>query len=79
MYGSPEMFASIKNLYNWKRGHGKEFATVFHNRLEEMGHADAEQLDEDRRRYSHYFHEISALLDCGVVDEKFLKALVTPD
>ncbi len=28
---------------------------------------------------SHYFHQIKALLDCGVVDENFVKKLVKSD
>ena len=78
-YSSPEMFESIKNLYDWKRGHGTDFATVFGNRLRDRGHADAVRLDGDRRRVSHYFHQIRALLDCGVVNENFVKKLVKSD
>ena len=78
-YSSDEMFESVKKLHNWKRGQGTEFAKVFANRLKERGHTDAEQLDGDRRRVSHYFHQIRALLDCGVVNENFVKELVKPD
>jgi len=75
-YGSEKMFESIKKLHDWRRGHGEKFAEVFGSRLKEKGHTDAEQLDGDRRRVSHFFHQIRAMLDCEVVDENFVKKLI---
>ncbi len=36
-----------------------------------------EQIDKDRRRYSHHFHKIRLLLDSGVVSESFVKKVVS--
>ena len=55
------------------------FAAVFVNRLRDRGHTDAERLNGDRRRVSHYFHQISAMLDCGAVDTDFIKKLIKKD
>ena len=77
-YSSSDMGESIKRLHNWRRKHPQDFAQLFGKGLREPNNI-TEQLDKDRRRVSHYFHQISAMLDCGVVDENFVKKLVKPD
>ncbi len=77
-YSSSDMGESVKRLHDWKRKHPQDFAELFEKGLREPNNI-TEQLDEDRRRVSHYFHQIRVMLDCGVVDEKFLKKLIKPD
>jgi len=77
-YSSSDMGESVKRLHNWRKQHPQDFAQLFEKGLREPNNI-TEQLDEDRRRVSHYFHQIRAMLDCGVVDEKFVKKLVKPD
>ena len=80
-YSSPEMFESVKRLHDFKRKWEPEFGKIFQQLLENKKHDPkyTAQVDADRRRVSHYFHQISAMLDCGVIDEDFVKKLVKPD
>lgn len=81
-YGSEEMGESIKRLHAFKRKYGEGFADIFSvllNKPEKEMRTYAKQLDSDRRRVSHYFHQINSLLGCGVVNENFVKKLVKPD
>jgi len=75
-YSSREMMKGIENLHAWKRRHGTNFAKKFREKLDK---GEAKQLDEDRRRYSHHFHQIRTMSDCGVVNESFVKKLVKSD
>ena len=77
-YSSSDMDESIKRLHNWRGKHPQDFAQLFEKGLREPN-SITEQLDEDRRRFSHYFHQIRAMLDCEVVDESFVRKLVKPD
>ena len=77
-YSSSDMGESVKRLHNWRKEHPQDFAQLFEKGLREPNNI-VEQLDEDRRRVSHYFHQIRAMLDCGVIDEYFVRKLVKPD
>jgi hypothetical protein len=77
-YSSSDMGESVKNLHNWKKKHPEDFAQLFNKGLAEPNNI-TKQLDEDRRRVSHHFHQIEAMLDCGVIDEDFVRKLVKPD
>ena len=75
------MFESVKRLHDFKRKWEPEFGQIFKQLLQNKKY-DLEyvaQVDAGRRRVSHYFHQIKALLDCGVVDENFVKKLVKSD
>ena len=81
-YGSEEMDGSLKRLYAFKRKYEKGFDDIFSellNRPKRELRTYANQLDSDRRRVAHYFHQIRAMLDCKVVDEKFVKKLIKSD
>ncbi len=81
-YGSEEMNESIKRLYAHKDKYDEDFARVFSQLLsskEKEQSTYAKQLDGDRRRVSYYFHQIKSLLDCGVIDENFVRKLVKSD
>jgi len=78
IYRSSDMGKSVKNLHSWREKHPQDFAQLFEKGLSEPNNI-TEQLDDDRRRISHYFHQIKSLLDCGVVDEAFVKKLIKTD
>ena len=67
----------MNRLREFKEKHGKDFASKFIS-LKESDKAQYDTLNEDRRRFSHYFHTIDVMLDTGVMDEKFLQKLVRP-
>ncbi len=77
-YSAPDMGESVKRLHDWRNKHPQDFAQLFEKGMREPNNI-TDQLNEDRRRVSHYFHQIKSLLDCGVVDEDFVKKLVQPD
>lgn len=77
-YSSTDMGESVKRLHNWRNKHPQDFAQLFEKGLREPNNI-TEQLDEDRRRVSHYFHQIRTMLDCEVIDEDFVGKLVKPD
>ncbi len=77
-YSSSDMGESVKRLHDWKRQYPQDFAQLFEKGLREPNNI-TEQLDGDRRKVAHYFHPIRAMLDCGVVDEDFVRKLVKPD
>lgn len=75
-YSSPEMLSGMLNLSNWKQQYGPDFAKKF-GELRRNDYSKVEQIDKDRRRYSHHFHKIRLLLDSGVVSENFVKKIVS--
>jgi hypothetical protein len=82
VYGSEEMGESIKRLHAFKHKYKEGSDDIFSellNRPEKEMRTYAKQLDGDRRRVSHYFHQIKSLLDCRVVDENFVKKLIKSD
>ena len=80
-YSSPEMFESIKRLYDFKRKWEPDFGLIFEQLLQDQNQDPkyTTQIDSGRRRVSHYFHQIRALLDCGVVNEDFVLKLIKND
>jgi len=79
-YSSPEMLSGMIDLRSWKDRHQTDFAKKFAEmRNDRDEYAKIEQLDKDRRRYSHHFHQIRIMLDSGVVNESFVKQLVSPE
>lgn len=77
-YSSSDMGESVKRLHDWKRQHPQDFAALFKKGLRETNNI-TNQLDEDRRRVSHYFHQINTLLECGIIDMNFVKIIVKSD
>lgn len=76
-YSSPEMLSGMLNLRNWQQQHGPDFAKKF-GEMRRNDYSKVEQVDKDKRRYSHHFHKIRLLLDSGVVSESFVKKVVSP-
>ena len=77
-YSSPEMLSGMLNLRKWQQQHGSDFAKKF-GEIRRSDYSKIEQIDKDRRRFSHHFHKIKLLLDSGVVNESFVKKVVSPD
>lgn len=77
-YSSPEMLSGMLNLRSWQQQHGLEFAKKF-GETRHTDYSKIEQIDKDRRRYSHHFHKIWLLLDSGVVSESFVKKVVSAE
>jgi len=77
-YSSPEMLPGMLRLRNWQQQHGSDFAKKF-GEMRRSDYSEIEQIDKDRRRYSHHFHKIRLLLDAGVVNESFVKKVVSHD
>lgn len=76
-YSSPEMLSGILNLRNWQQQHGSDFSKKF-GEMRRSNYSKIEQIDKDRRRYSHHFHKINRLLDSGIVNESFVKKVISP-
>ena len=78
-YSSDEMLEGIRSLSlykeRWERD-GKDFAKIFAEQRIRHYHM-VEETDKHRRKYSYHFHKISRLLDFGIVDENFVKNLLT--
>ncbi len=53
-YSSPEMLSGMLNLRNWQQQHGSDFAKKF-GEMRWTDYSKIEQIDKDRRRYSHHF------------------------
>ncbi|MFA5393347.1 MAG: hypothetical protein WC081_04225 [Candidatus Ratteibacteria bacterium] len=77
-YASPEMLTGMKLLSEWQKNHGENFAKVF-GELRRSNYDEIEQIDKARRRFSHYFHQIRLLLECGYVDKFFVKKTVSKE
>ena len=79
-YSSPEMLSRMLNLRNWQEKHQTDFAKKFAEmRNDRDEYAKIEQIDKDRRRYSHHFNKIRLLLDSGLVNESFVKKIAPPE
>jgi hypothetical protein len=76
-YSSPEMLSGMLNLRKWQQQYGSDFAKKF-GEMRRSDYSKIEQIDKDRRRYSHHFHKIRLLLDSGVVSKSFVKKIVSP-
>jgi len=77
-YGSSEMLKGMRNLADWKRAIGPDFARIFAE-LWRNSYRDVKDLDEDRRRISHYFYMIGVLIEIGVIKEAYAKRVVPSD
>lgn len=75
-YSSPEMLSGMLNLRKWQQQYGSNFAEEF-GEMRRSDYSKIEQIDKDRRRYSHHFHKIRLLLDSGVVSKSFVKKIVS--
>jgi hypothetical protein len=77
-YSSPEMLSGMLNLRNWQNEHPNDFSTKFAEmRNDKDEYAKIQNLDEDRRRYSHHFYKIWLLSDRGLVNKGFVKKVAT--
>lgn len=76
-YSSPEMLSGMLNLRNWQQQHREDFANKFCE-MRRSDYSKIEQMDKDRRRFFHHFRKIKLLLDSGVVNENFVKKVVSP-
>lgn len=74
-YSSSEMLEGMLRLRTWTEQHGSDSAKIF-GELRGSRYDEVKQIDEDRRRYSHYFHRIARLLQVGVVNEDFVKKVL---
>ena len=77
-YSSSEMGDGIKRLRDFKDKWGTDFNKAF-TRMKKEKKEQYDELNEDRRRYSHYFHKIRSLLETDVVDKKFVKKVIHDD
>ena len=73
-YASSDMLRGMKRLREWKNTHGVNFAEEFKARLDGK-EGDAEELNEDRRRFSLHMHKIRLLSERGVIDQETVEAL----
>jgi len=79
-YSSPEMLSGMVNLRSWKEKHPTDFADKFAEmRNDRDEYAKIEQIDKDRRRYSHHFYKIWLLSDRGLVNKGFVKKVAPRD
>lgn len=76
-YGSQEMLSGMINLRKWQQQHGSDFAKKF-GEMRRADYSKIEQIDRDRRKYSHHFHKIKLLLNCRFVNKSFVKKVVSP-
>ena len=76
-YDAPEMLAGMKNLTEWRPHHGDNFAKEFAN-LRDKNYPKVANIDEARRRYSHYFGKIWLLMDERLIPVNTVKKVVTP-
>jgi len=73
-YSSNEMLSGMVNLRTWKQKHPTDFAEKFAEMKKNTDeYTKIEQLDKDRRRYSHHFHKIWLLSNCKLVNKDFMK------
>jgi len=73
-YSSPEMLSGMLNLRSWQKKHQTGFAKIFAEmRNDRDEYAKIEQIEKDRRRYSHHFYKIWLLSDRGLVNKNFVK------
>lgn len=71
-FASDEMGDGMVRLQEFKRNH-IDFDKVY-KKMRENKDTEAEQLNRDRRRYSHYIHKIYA--SPGKVDDEFIRSVV---
>jgi len=76
-YSSPEMLSGMLNLRKWQQQHESDFVKKF-GEMRRNDYSKIEQIDKDRRRYSHHFHKIRLLLDSGIVNQSFVKKIISP-
>lgn len=77
VYAQPEMLVGMNRLREFKDAHGESFANQF-TWLKKDDKSQYDELDGDRRRFSHYFHTIFIMLNTDIITVEFLKKLVSP-
>lgn len=76
-YSSPKMLSSKRELRQWQKEHGEEFAKKFAELRPERTDK-INRIDRCRRRVSHHYYKIWRLYDGNIIDEEFVKVLMTP-
>lgn len=76
-YAQPEMLQGMKRLRHFKETHSADFGRKF-SEMKKQNKKHYDTLDEDRRRFSHYFRTLFVMLDADVIDVEFLKKIVPP-
>jgi len=76
IYSSTEMFDAMKNL-RWHQEHTPDFAKKFGN--ETFNSVTIGTIDHNRRFIAHYFYRLRLLLETNLVDERFIRQVVTSD
>lgn len=74
-YSSPEMLEGMVNL-RWQQQNVADFAKKF-GETKNTDYSKVALIDKARRMYAHYFHKIKLLLDTGLINERFVKKVVT--
>lgn len=70
-YASPQMHSDLRDLQDWFKKHGQRATDEF--RIARQG--QAHNVDEARRRISHYFQKIYKLKVSGFLDEAAVRAV----
>ena len=73
-YAKSEMQDGMNRLRKFKENPGVDFANEF-TELKKSDKCQYDKLDDDRRRFSHYFHTLYVMLDTKVINKKFLKKI----
>lgn len=70
-YASSDMLDAMSKLRSWQNTYGEHFALEFQRRRE-VDYGSVAEIDHARRRVSHHFQKIHALLDAGLLDSSVL-------
>lgn len=73
-YGSPEMLGAMMRLIEWQRQNPEDYAEKF-GKLRKDNYLKIKEVDEARRRFSHYFGLPNVLLKLKLIDKKELEEL----
>jgi len=77
VYSSPDMLDGIHRLQLFRGEHTGDYPGDFAKIRKQEPHG--QQLDKDRRRLAHWFHRIRMLVESGVLNECFVKKVVSSD
>ena len=75
-YSSPEMHNALIIINDWKREHGDNFAKKF-GQLKRESDPTIDEVNQARRRCTHYFTKIRILFESGVMSEELVKQIVS--
>lgn len=74
----PEWGAAHRGLAEWKRTHPSDFAETF-GRDRTTNGTDAHALEPHRRTFINPFHKLQRLWTAKIIDDTFVKIILTPD